>query len=92
MPMTVSRFLAQYRTLKDQIEQMEGSEELRRAWERVLAVFRATYTTESLKDALAADDAVPAELEERLTSALVLYNRERTAGASRVAVGELAEP
>jgi hypothetical protein len=92
MTLAASRFLTEYKTLKSHIEGLEASEELRRAYERLVAVFKSTYTAESLKEALAADVAVPDELEERLTSALVLYHRERTASASRVRADQPAEP
>ena len=51
---------------------------MREAFGRLTAAFKAAYSTETLKAAVVAGEAIDSELEERLTSALVIFNRERT--------------
>jgi len=82
MAMTASLFFAHYKKLKLHLEGSTASPELHDAYHRVVEAFRAAYSTESFRAAMAADAAVPSELEDRLTSALVLFNRERTLIAS----------
>jgi len=84
MTMTATRFLAQYKNLKAHVEGLSSSPQLAAAFHKLVEGLKATYSTDSLKEALAADAVIPSELEERLTSALVLYNHERTLGASHV--------
>lgn len=88
MAMTASHFFAHYKKLKVHLDGNAASPELHDAYHRVVEAFRAAYSTESFRAAMAADAAVPSELEDRLTSALILYNRERTLIASH----DLPEP
>lgn len=92
MTMTAPDFLARYRTLKAQLDTVAASAELLAASERLNAAFKTAYTSDSLREALTAAAPVSAELEERLTSALVLFNRERTLSASRQVPDATAPP
>jgi len=85
MAITASRFLTQFKELKSRVEAGAPSAELKAAFDRLLQGFKATYSSETLKEALASDAAVPSDLEERLTSALILHNRERSLGDSQTA-------
>jgi hypothetical protein len=82
MSMTASHFYADYKALKAHLDGASASVELRAAFDRVADAFRTSYTAETFRGALTANAPVPTDLEDRLTSALLLYNRERTIGMS----------
>jgi len=92
MPITATRFLAQFKELKARIDGGSPSPDLAAALQSLVEGFRATYSAETLKQALASDAAVPSDLEERLTSVLILHNRERSLGDSRSAPPAEADP
>lgn len=83
MPITATRFLAQFKELKSRIESGTPSPALEAAFRRLVEAFRTTYSTDTLKQALASDASVPSDLEEQLTSVLVLHHRERSLGGSQ---------
>ena len=78
MVMQTTAFFAQLRKLKAYIdEHPDASSQLREAYERVNAAFKKRFTPEEFKTALAEGAAVDSELEESITSAMVLMNQDR---------------
>ena len=84
MVMTAASYLANFKQVKAYLDGHPGaSEELRRAHEADAAAFRAAYTPEALKQALASGATVDVNLEDRITSTLLLLNRERARRGAR---------
>jgi len=78
MPITAPQFFQQYKKLKDYLaDGTKGSQDLRDAFKALNDGFRITYHTERFKEALAANAMIPDDLEERLTSALIIMNQEK---------------
>ena len=78
MVMGVARFVAQFRQIRDYLEgHPDASDDLRAAFTGLSKAFKAAYTPEALKAALGEDSALASDLEERITSAVILLNRER---------------
>ncbi len=81
--MTVSELVGRLKKLKataDGIGDLSG--EAGSAIDDVMAAFRAAYGPQELRDAIAAGEDAPSDLEERLTTATLLVNQERARGAS----------
>ena len=84
MVMTAASYLAHFKQVKGYLESHpEASDELRRAHEADGAAFKAAYTPEALRQALAAGSTVDVNLEDRITSTLLLLNRERARRGAR---------
>ena len=82
MPIAAREFLESSKRFKTFLsENDELSPELLEAWEKVQEGFRHAYTSEEFKEALAENERIPDDLEERMTSAMVLLHKE----ADRVA-------
>ena len=78
MPITAPYFFSQYKKIKEFLaDGTKGSQELKDAFYRLNDGFKKTYQTEQFKEALTTNAAVPDDLEERLTSALIIFNREK---------------
>ena len=79
MPMSASTFFAHFKKLKAYLaENPDVSDELKHAFAAIAGAFKTAYTAEAFKQALADNQPVDSELEERVTSALILLNRDRT--------------
>ena len=80
--MTIREFLARLKRLRTAAEETRDlSSEARSAVDGLMGAFRAAYEPEQLKRAMADDLEVSSDLEERLTTATLLLNQERTRGA-----------
>ena len=78
MPITAPTFFSQYTKIKEFLaDGTKGSAELKDAFHRLNEGFKKTYQTEQFKEALTTNALVPDDLEERLTSALIIFNREK---------------
>jgi|GEM_PF-2326282 len=78
MVMSTAAYLAHFKQVKSYLEgHPEAAAELRRSHEADAAAFKAAYTPEALKQALAAGATVDVNLEDRMTSTLLLLNRDR---------------
>ncbi|HPR62926.1 MAG TPA: hypothetical protein PK014_01790 [Thermoanaerobaculia bacterium] len=76
--MSINRFYSTLKTIKIFIQDHpDVSEELASSIKKVEQSFRATYTSESFKEALMANADIPSDLEEEITSASILYNNEK---------------
>lgn len=82
MPIAAREFLESSKRVKAFLSRHDDlSPQLLEAWDRVQEAFRLAYTSEDFKEALAENAQIPDDLEERMTSTLVLLHRE----ADRVA-------
>ena len=78
MAITAPYFFQQYKKLKEFLaDGTKGSQELKDAFKALNDGFKKAYQTEQFKEALAANVMIPDDLEERLTSALIIFNREK---------------
>lgn len=78
MVMSAANYLAHFKQVKAYLDgHPEASAELRRSHETDAAAFKVAYTPEALKRALTAGATVDVNLEDRMTSTLLLLNRER---------------
>ena len=78
MAMTATTFFGHFKTLNQYISaNRDASDDLKTKVREMAAAFRTCYTTESFRQALAGDDPVETEVEERTTSALMAFNQER---------------
>jgi hypothetical protein len=78
MPITAPQFFQQYKKVKEYLaDGTKGSQELRDAFKALNDGFRITYQTEQFKEALTTNALIPDDLEERLTSSLILLNQEK---------------
>jgi len=83
MPMSTSAFLAQFKQLKAYLEaHPDASEELKTAYAEDTAAFKQAYTPEARRRALADNESVGSDLEERMTSTLILLSRDRARRAA----------
>ncbi|MCP4899105.1 MAG: hypothetical protein GY906_19225 [bacterium] len=79
MPMSAKNFYARFVAMQKYIKaEPDAPVELRDAAGQVGAALKGSYTSEAFKQALADDAEIDSELEERLTSALILMNQHRT--------------
>ena len=84
MSMTATTYLAHFKQVKAYLDgHPDASGELRQAHEVDGAAFKAAYTPEALKQALASGATVDVNLEDRITSTLLLLNRERARRGAR---------
>ncbi len=78
MPVTSSYFFQQYKKLKEFLaDGTRGSQELKDAFKALNDSFKKAYQPEQFKEALTTNVHIPDDLEEKLTSALMIYNREK---------------
>jgi hypothetical protein len=78
MAMSAPTFFAHFKQLKAYLADHPGaSDELKTAFAAVGATFKATYSADAFKQALAGGETIDVPLEESLTSALMIFNRER---------------
>jgi hypothetical protein len=78
MPLSATSFFAQLKKIKAYLGENPGaSAELQQAFGQLAASFKAEFTAEEFKQALAEDRLVSSNLEERVTSAMMILNRER---------------
>jgi hypothetical protein len=78
MVMSTSVYFAQFKQIKAFLaEHPEASDELKKAFADTAAAFKAAYTAEAFKQALTENQPVDSDLEERITSALILFKSER---------------
>jgi len=71
-------FFSQYKKIKEFLaDGTKGSQELKDAFKALNDGFKKSFKPEQFKEALAANAPVPDDLEERLTSALIIFNREK---------------
>ena len=78
MVMTASVFLKRFRQVKTYLAEHDNvSPELAEAFEKVASDFKGTYTPEAFKLLLSEDGPIEGGLEDDLTSASVLCNRDR---------------
>jgi hypothetical protein len=78
MAMSVATYLGHFKQVKAYLEtHSEASPELRSSFAGDAAAFKAAFSPEALKQALAGNAAVDVNLEDRITSTLLLLNRER---------------
>jgi hypothetical protein len=81
MTMSASDFLAQFKRIKAYLnDHPDAPDELRQAYASCAAGFKAAFTPEQFKQALSSGQSVDSDLEERVTSALMLLNRLRASG------------
>lgn len=78
MVMSASMFLARFQQIRSHLaEHGDASAELAEAFRKVACDFKTLYTAEAFKSLLAEDGPVDGCLEDDLTSAFVLYTRDR---------------
>ena len=78
MPLSATSFFAQFKKIRGYLgENPDASVELKQAFAQLAASFKAEFTADAFKQALADDQPVSSDLEERMTSALMILNRER---------------
>lgn len=78
MPVNAAYFFQHYKKLKEFLaDGTKGSQELKDAFKALNDGFKKAYQTEQFREALAANVMIPDDLEERLTSALIIFNREK---------------
>jgi hypothetical protein len=83
MAMSAVAFLAHFKQVKAYLDSHPGaSAELKNAFAGDSAAFKAAYTPEALKQALASGAQVDVNLEDRITSTLLLLNHERASRAA----------
>jgi hypothetical protein len=76
--MNARDLVARFKQIKTYVDgHADASSELRDAYERLQAAFKAAYSPDALKKALADDAGVDSDLEERLTSTQILMNQDR---------------
>ena len=79
MPLSASAFLARFKQIKAYLDgNPDASEDLRIGFAQMAAAFKSAHSPEDFKQALAEDRPVGSDLEERVTSTLLLLNQERT--------------
>ncbi len=84
MSMTATAYLAHFKRVKAYLDDHpDASDELRRAHEADGAAFKVAYTPGALKQAIASGATVDVNLEDRITSTLLLLNRERARRGAR---------
>lgn len=78
MPLTVSAYVAQLKRVKAYLEaNPEASAELKASFAADGAAFKKAYTPDVLRQAMAANDQVASDLEEHVTSTIILMNDDR---------------
>jgi hypothetical protein len=78
MPLSSSNFLARFKHIKAYLdEHPEASDDLKKGFAELAAAFKAAHSPEDFKKALAEDRPVGSDLEERVTSTLLLLTQER---------------
>jgi hypothetical protein len=78
VPITASYFFSQYKKIKEFLaDGTKGSQELKEAFHNLNEGFKKNFQPDQFKAALAANTPIPDDLEERLTSALIIFNREK---------------
>lgn len=78
MPLNANLFYSKLKRLKLYVSSHEDvSAELKEAYQKLLASFKATYTSEAFKEALQNNSPVDSNLEELLTSAEILMKRDQ---------------
>ncbi len=78
MPITAPYFFAQYKKIKEFLaDGTKGSQELKDAFKALNDGFKKDFQPEQFKEALTSNAPVSDDLEERLTSALIIFNREK---------------
>jgi len=78
MPLSSSAFLARFKQIKAYLdEHPEAPDTIKKAFADMAAAFKAAHSPEDFKKALAEDRPVGSDLEERVTSTLLLLNQER---------------
>lgn len=78
MAMSINRFYSNWKSIKLFVQDNpKVSEELKSVLKQVDASFKAHYNSETFKAALMADESIPDDLEENITSAYILYNNEK---------------
>ncbi len=79
MVMSASQFMAAFKQIKAYIKQNpDASDELKEAAEDVSSAFTKAYTPEAFKAALKENAELGSDVEDRLSSAMVIFNRDRT--------------
>lgn len=78
MPITTQYFFSQYKKIKEFLaDGTKGSQELKDAFHALNDGFKKNFQPDQFKEALTANAPIPDDLEERLTSALIIFNREK---------------
>jgi len=78
VPITAPYFFAQYKKIKEFLaDGTKGSQELKDAFKALNDGFKKDFQPEQFKEALTSNAPVSDDLEERLTSALIIFNREK---------------
>ena len=78
VPLSINRFYSQFKSIKIYVQDNpDVSDALKDALRKVEESFRSLYDSASFKAALMQDETIPDDLEERITSALILYNQEK---------------
>ena len=78
MVMSASTFLAQFRQIKAYLDSHpDASLELRASFAGDNAAFKLAYTPDAIKQALSDNAPVDSDLEDRITSTVILLNRDR---------------
>ena len=81
MAMPASAFFANFKKLNAYMRENQGvSSEFDHAFAELAAAFRTAYTPDAFREAVTNNKPVDSDLEERLTSVLVIFNRERATG------------
>ncbi len=79
MAMQVGTFFSQFKQVKAFVqEHQSAAPELSAELEKLNQAFKKTFTPDAFKQALAENAAVDSNLEELITSATILLQKERT--------------
>ena len=78
MPMTAATFFAHFKKLNAHLSaNPDASDELKERTREMTSAFRSCYTAESFRQALTNGEEVESELEDRTTSALMAFTKDR---------------
>jgi hypothetical protein len=84
MAMQAGTFFAHFNQIKIYVQKYpDASDEIKSGFRSLAEAFKAAYTPQDFKQALATNAEVSSDLEERVTSTLILIKREsvhRTSG------------
>ncbi len=79
MVMSASQFMTAFKQIKAYVKQHpDASDELKKAVEDVSSAFAAAYTPEAFKAALKENAELGSDVEDRLSSTMTIFNRDRT--------------
>ena len=78
MAMTTAAFFAHYKKLNTYLSaNPDASDELKERTRELAAAFRSCYTADAFRQALSENREVESELEDRTTSALMAFTKDR---------------